>query len=220
MLRQMVGSIGHDVSCAHTLKDGLHEALSHRYDVVLLDVMLPDGNGLDALPEIQRAESSPEVIIMTGLGDPDGAELAIRNGAWDYVQKPLSLNQIILPLRRVLQYRDDVRKAQRPAVALKLDGIVGTGAQMKSCFDSLAHAANNMINDFFDLEGGVDTDEYARAQYAPHPILSGMISKNGLLLAIVIVTLLDAILMLYFYFALGTAVLVFALVGFFISVFY
>ena len=44
----------------------------------------------------------------------------------------------------------------------------------------IAHASNNMINDYFDLESGVDTDEYARAQYAPHPVLSGMISKRGL----------------------------------------
>ena len=38
-----------------------------------------------------------------------------------------------------------------------------------------AHAANNMINDYFDLEGGVDSDEYVRAQYAPHPVLGGLI---------------------------------------------
>lgn len=84
----------------------------------------------------------------------------------------------------------------------------------------IAHAANNMINDLFDLEGGVDTDEYARAQYAPHPILSGMISKRGLLLAIGTLTLINGFIMLYFYFTLGAAVLIFALVGFFISVFY
>ena len=45
-----------------------------------------------------------------------------------------------------------------------------------------AHAANNMINDYFDLEGGVDSDEYVRTQYAPHPVLSGLISKRGLIL--------------------------------------
>jgi 1,4-dihydroxy-2-naphthoate octaprenyltransferase len=43
-----------------------------------------------------------------------------------------------------------------------------------------AHAANNMINDYFDLEGGVDSQDYVRAQYAPHPVLSGLISKKGL----------------------------------------
>ena len=48
-----------------------------------------------------------------------------------------------------------------------------------------------MINDYFDLEGGVDTEDYVRAQYAPHPVLSGLISKTGLLLAIAVVNLLD-----------------------------
>ena len=56
--------------------------------MVLLDIRLPDGNGLDALPEIRRGEDPPEVIILTGLGDPDGAEMAISGGAWDYLVKP------------------------------------------------------------------------------------------------------------------------------------
>src|SRR6266566_5289811 len=62
----------------------------------------------------------------------------------------------------------------------------------------IAHAANNMINDYFDLTGGVDTAEYTRALYAPHPILSGLITKRGLLAAIA----------------------AFALAGLFVSVFY
>lgn len=85
---------------------------------------------------------------------------------------------------------------------------------------TLAHAANNMTNDFFDLEGGVDTDEYARAQYAPHPVLSGMISKRGLVSTILLVNLLDAFIMVYFILQTGWQVLIFVLVGLFISVFY
>lgn len=85
---------------------------------------------------------------------------------------------------------------------------------------TLAHAANNMTNDYFDLEGGVDTDEYARAQYAPHPVLSGMISKRGLMTAILLVNLMDALIMVYFILQTGWQVLIFALVGLFISVFY
>lgn len=84
----------------------------------------------------------------------------------------------------------------------------------------LAHAANNMTNDYFDLEAGVDTDEYARAQYAPHPVLGGLISKRSLMLAIVAFNLLDAAILLYFGLTLGWTVLVFALLGLFISVFY
>ncbi len=54
-----------------------------------------------------------------------------------------------------------------------------------------AHAGNNMINDYFDLAGGVDEESYVRTQYAPHPVLSGLIGKSGLILAIVFVNLGD-----------------------------
>ena len=84
----------------------------------------------------------------------------------------------------------------------------------------LAHAANNMINDYFDLESGVDTDEYIRTQYAPHPVISGLISKSGLILAIAIVNLLDLGILLYLTEARGWGVAAFALLGLFISVGY
>ena len=84
----------------------------------------------------------------------------------------------------------------------------------------LAHAANNMTNDYFDLEGGVDTDEYARALYAPHPVLNGLISKQQLLHAIAVVNLLDAIIMGTLLVRVGWPVLIFAGLGLFISVFY
>lgn len=84
----------------------------------------------------------------------------------------------------------------------------------------LAHAANNMINDYFDLEAGVDTEQYVRGQYAPHPILSGLISKRGLLGAIATVNLLDLGILLYLANAHGWPIVVFALLGLFVSVFY
>lgn len=84
----------------------------------------------------------------------------------------------------------------------------------------LAHAANNMINDYFDLESGVDTDAYVRTQYAPHPVLSGLVSKTGLILAIAVVNLLDLGILLYLTEARGWPVAAFALLGLFISVFY
>ncbi len=84
----------------------------------------------------------------------------------------------------------------------------------------LAHAANNMINDYFDLKGGVDDDAYTRALYAPHPVLSGLVSRGELLRAILVVNLIDALIMVYLTWLRGWPVLVFALLGLFISVFY
>ena len=84
----------------------------------------------------------------------------------------------------------------------------------------MAHAANNLINDYFDLEGGVDTDEYARAQYAPHPVLSGMLTKEGLRRAIYIVNGMDVLIGVILFLLHGWPVIVFAGLGFLLSVFY
>lgn len=84
----------------------------------------------------------------------------------------------------------------------------------------LAHAANNMINDYFDLAGGVDTENYVRGQYAPHPILSGLISKGGLVAAIAVINAIDLAILVYLGTERGPLVYGFALTGLFISVFY
>jgi 1,4-dihydroxy-2-naphthoate octaprenyltransferase len=84
----------------------------------------------------------------------------------------------------------------------------------------VAHAANNMINDYFDLEGGIDTDDYVRAQYAPHPILSGWVTKRQLGTAILLMNAIDLAILLFFVAVRGPLVIAFAAGGLFISVFY
>ena len=83
-----------------------------------------------------------------------------------------------------------------------------------------AHAANNMINDYFDLAGGVDSANYVRGLYAPHPILNGLVSKGGLIAAIAVANLIDLAILVYLGTERGPLVYVFALTGLFISVFY
>lgn len=85
----------------------------------------------------------------------------------------------------------------------------------------LAHASNNLINDYWDLAVGLDSSEdYVRAQYAPHPILSGMASKGEMIAAILFINLLDLAILIYLTLSAGPLVIAFALAGLFISVFY
>jgi 1,4-dihydroxy-2-naphthoate octaprenyltransferase len=84
----------------------------------------------------------------------------------------------------------------------------------------IAHASNNMINDYFDTTGGVDTADYTRALYAPHPLLSGLISKNGLRATILACNLVDLAIGVVLLRARGWPVAAFALAGLFVSVFY
>ena len=76
--------LSHTCRSAYSVNDGRTAARRIPFDILFLDVRLPDGNGLDLLPEFMEMTDPPEIIILTGKGDPDGAELAIQGGSWDY----------------------------------------------------------------------------------------------------------------------------------------
>lgn len=158
----VVASLDHEAESVGSLKGCLQAVQKEEYDVVFLDVRMPDGSGIEFLPRICKDPSSPEVIIITGYGDPDGAELAIKNGAWDYVEKPLSVKTIKLPFLRALQYREEKRAAPQP-VSLRKEGIVGESPKMESCFDMVAKAANNDANVLITGETGTGKELFAWA---------------------------------------------------------
>ena len=153
-----------DLACdtAAGLGEGLAKARCGGYDVVFLDVRLPDGNGLDALPVIKSLPDSPEVIILTGLGDPDGAELAIQGGVWDYLVKPAPVRETMLSLKRALQYRQEKNRAKGPR-PIQLSSLVGTSPRMRQCFDLAAQAAASQAAVLITGETGTGKELFARA---------------------------------------------------------
>jgi two-component system, NtrC family, response regulator len=172
MFSRKIRNMGHEVECALTLKDGVGQAKRGSYDVVFLDVRMPDGNGLDAIPAIRETSSCPEIIIMTGMGDPDGVELAIRSGVWDYLEKPSSIDMMILPLVRALQYRE-VKGINKPSLSLKTDGIVGSSQNMKACLEQVAVAAGSTANVLITGETGTGKELLSWAIHNNSPRVSG-----------------------------------------------
>jgi two-component system, NtrC family, response regulator len=161
-IAEVTKGMGYAASIAPGLEDGLRKAKEEDVAVVFLDVRLPDGSGLDALPALLSRPSSPEVIIITGFGDPDGAELAIRSGAWDYVTKPLSVRELKLTLTRALQYHQEKRKAAA-SVHLKRAGIIGNSAPISACLDVVAQAAASDANILIVGETGTGKELFAWA---------------------------------------------------------
>lgn len=84
----------------------------------------------------------------------------------------------------------------------------------------LAHMANNLMNDLFDLEVGTDSDAYPRALYAPHPVLSGMTTRRGLLARALAINLLDLVILVVLTIERGWPMVAFAVGGFALSVAY
>jgi two-component system NtrC family response regulator len=157
--------MGHEAASASTLAAGLEMAVARQFDVVFLDVRMPDGNGLDALSTIKETPASPEIIIMTGYGNANGAELAIRSGAWDYIEKGSSVKDITLSLVRALEYRKQKRSAGQGSsvVSLKRENIIGNSPKLKACLDLVAQAAGSDANVLVTGETGSGKELFARA---------------------------------------------------------
>ncbi|MBA4394469.1 MAG: Fis family transcriptional regulator, partial [Desulfobacca sp.] len=126
------------------------------------DVFLPDGNGLEALPKLRSIPSSPEVIIITGLGDHYGATLAIKNGAWDYIQKPSSIEGMTLPFLRALEFRE-AKQSRKPIAVLKRQAIVGNSPEISNCLDQVAQVASSDITVLITGETGTGKELFAWA---------------------------------------------------------
>ncbi len=144
-ISDIISHMGHFADTAENLKEGLQMTSANRYDVVFLDVWMPDGNGLDALPKFKSSQGKPEIIIITGMGDADGAELAIKSGAWDYIEKGGSVKDMSLSLTRALEYREQ-KEAKKPRMVLKTENIIGESPAIKQCLDMMAQAASSDKN--------------------------------------------------------------------------
>lgn len=161
--------LNHEADVAGTLAEGLDLLGARPADLVFLDVRLPDGNGLDALPRIRKqSPSSPEVIIITGAAEDEGAAMAIKSGAWDYIQKPLSKQEIILQIRRAFEYRAKMQQPRR-SVLLKAENIYGSSPQLRSCLEIVAQCAPVDANVLITGETGTGKELFARAIHESSP---------------------------------------------------
>ena len=159
---EMLEQMGHNYEIANNLQETEAHLKNSRFDLVLLDLELPDGNGLDLMPNIKKHESSPEVIIIAGTGDVRGAELAFKYGAWDYVKKPFLLSEVSLPVTRALQYRQE--KQETPSIVpLVRPRIIGESGKIQECLEKLGKAAATDVSVLLSGETGTGKELFAKA---------------------------------------------------------
>ncbi|MDQ5984792.1 MAG: Regulatory protein AtoC [Syntrophus sp. SKADARSKE-3] len=155
-------ALGHDCKCMKGIDKGLELALSENFDVVLLDILHPGDDGLSAIDAMRQGPSHPEVIILTGDGTADWAELAIRNGVWDYIVKPCSQNRVMRPLISALRYHE-FKTGVGDGKTLKLDGILGRSQKMRNCFELIGQIASVDISAVIIGETGTGKELFARS---------------------------------------------------------
>ncbi len=168
-LREMAAgflrSLGHEVDDVATLEQARARIRARPFELVLADLILEHGTGLDLLAEIRREAIPCEVIIMTGHGGVESAVQAIREGAYDYVTKPLSLTRLSLDVGRALEKHRLEQDVLRLAAAKDnaFGGITAASAAMRPVVSLLRRAADSDSNLLLLGESGTGKEIAARA---------------------------------------------------------
>ncbi len=148
------------------------------YDLVLLDVALPDGNGVDVLSRLRRSGHSTPIVMMSGHATIDTAVRATQLGATDFLEKPLSTDRLLLVIENTLR----LTRAEAEAQALRaeagyFDEIVGTSEAMRALGEHLKRAAPSSASVLIAGERGTGKELLARAIHRISPRAKGPLEK-------------------------------------------
>ena len=154
---------GYNVESAADGLEGLEKASSGRFDLILLDVWLPGMGGLEVLEEIKKSSSSPEVIIISGHGNIDMAVKALKNGAFDFLEKPLSLEKVITLVRNALALENLKKENMELKEAVfQEDRMIGSGPEMDNVRKVISQVADSDASVMILGENGTGKELAAR----------------------------------------------------------
>ncbi|HMQ03104.1 MAG TPA: sigma-54 dependent transcriptional regulator [Pyrinomonadaceae bacterium] len=167
-LGEALRSWGYEVAEAGTLEDAKKSLSSEEPKLVLLDIDLPDGSGLDLLNDIKENDPETIVIMITGSVDVPNTVAALRGGAHDFIGKPVKLEELRITLKNALETRSlrrEVRHArQLRAQGLGFESIIGESPSLKRVIDLAQRvAASDVPSILLHGETGTGKDLFARA---------------------------------------------------------
>ncbi|GAB3356278.1 response regulator [Lysobacter tyrosinilyticus] len=174
MLDQYLSQAGYRVTCCHTVGDGLREQRRLSPDAIILDLMLPDGDGLDVCTKLRETTAVP-IIMLTARGDATDRIVGLELGADDYLPKPFDPRELLARLRTVLRRGGAVvspvlrfgrLEIDRESRQVRIDGQVRalTGYQF-DLLVTLAERAGRVVtrNQLLELVSGRALDAFDRS---------------------------------------------------------
>src|SRR5262249_46361207 len=173
-MRQVFPAPAHRVEIAPTGSEGLERAHDGRPDLILLDLRLPDQSGLDVLKQLRQIDARIPVVLVTVVRSADAAIEAMRQGAFDYLLKPLDLQKLDRVLGEALKV---ARLMREPAVVVGTppdddqagEAIVGSCPAMQEVYKAIGRVADQAFPVLITGESGTGKELVARAIYQHGP---------------------------------------------------
>jgi two-component system nitrogen regulation response regulator NtrX len=170
-IRESLGAIlrdeGYEVEVASSGEECLDLIERRKFDLVLLDIWLPTIDGLETLERMQAQDGSPIVVMISGHGNIEAAVRATKLGAFDFIEKPLSLEKIVLAVRHALEYtRLEGENRRLRAELEERHQILGGSVPMKALRQQIALTAPTTGRVLIYGESGTGKELVARALHA------------------------------------------------------
>lgn len=164
---------GYDVACATNGKECLEKVTSFKPEILVLDIRLPDADGLEILRGLKERGSKAQVIIMTAFHDMSTTIKAMKLGAFEYIPKPIDVDELEIAIERAL----DLLKARKIDHGLDVDPhlefqegeIIGKTKDMKEIFKTIGMLSGNRVNVLIEGETGTGKELVARAIHLHSP---------------------------------------------------
>ena len=166
-LETLLSEANYRVTLAKNGSEGLKKIERDIFDLILLDVMMPDKNGLEVLEEIHHSSPETAVIMITAFGTIENAVRAIKSGALDYVTKPWDNEKLLIDIHNGIEHQKLQHENRELKRALKrqheFSNIVGKSEQMLKIFDLVAQVAQSRSTVLIQGESGTGKELIAKA---------------------------------------------------------
>ena len=170
---------GHEVSLSENLADARRALTNESFDVGLLDLQLPDGDGLTIFDAWAGKSGGPSVIVVTADGSLNRAIAAMRLGAYDFLVKPVAGSRLLTTVSNAAQQREETQPASQDWDASTLDGdegfhgFIGGSPAMKAVYRTIESVADSKATVFVTGESGTGKEVTAEAIHAASKRRSG-----------------------------------------------
>jgi two-component system response regulator AtoC len=170
-LKESLEDKGYQAVTAYTAAEGMDVVTRQQIDLVLLDLRLPDGDGLAVLSEIRKSDSNRPVIVLTGHAGVESAVQAMKLGAYDYVEKPINLEELSITAAKALESRAMRQEIQRLRLQQDKDHqfIVGDNKQMQDILSLIERVAPTKASVLIQGESGTGKEVVAQAIHRLSP---------------------------------------------------
>jgi DNA-binding NtrC family response regulator len=173
ILKEILEAEGYQVEAAATGLAGLEAARARAFDVILTDLKLPDISGIDFLERLGGEEALPCVVVITAHGSIDTAVEAMRKGAFDYLTKPLEMDELLITLRRAFErqtlLRENRRLQQQLGQAFAIEQFVGDHPAVAEVLRVVRKVAESNSTVLIWGESGTGKELIARAIHYSSP---------------------------------------------------